>query len=53
MAQALSFPTEPVVDLADWAVETAFDTDAAVETVAGDPARMLTAEGGVGAVLRY
>ena len=43
----------PVSDLAEWAVGAAFDTEATVETLRGEPARELTAEGGVGAILRY
>lgn len=44
---------QPVANLAEWAVKSAFDTEATVETLRGEPRRQLTAEGGVGAVLRY
>ena len=44
---------DAVPDLAEWAVERAFDTDASVETVRGEAARQLRKEGSVGALLRY
>jgi len=47
-------PLTPVDDLAEWAAERAFDTDARVENVRGDGAQSLVAGGdGIGAVLRY
>jgi peptide subunit release factor 1 (eRF1) len=42
-----------VTDLAEWAAEQAFDTDATIATVRAGAARVLTARGGVGALLRY
>lgn len=42
-----------VRDLAEWAVETAYDTKASVETVRGEAAKLLRAEQGIGAVVRY
>lgn len=47
-------PLEVVTDLAEWAAERAFDTDASVRTArtaAGKP--LIARGGGVGAVLRY
>lgn len=44
---------EVVSDLAEWAVEKAFDTDARVATVRAGAAKVLTTGGGVGALLRY
>lgn len=44
---------EVVNDLAEWAAERAFDTDARVATVRAGAAKALTTRGGVGALLRY
>ena len=47
-------PLTPVDDLAEWAAERAFDTDARIEIVRGEGAQGLLARGdGIGAVLRY
>ena len=46
-------PLAVVTDLAEWAVEKAFDTDARIATVRAGAAKVLTARGGVGALLRY
>jgi len=46
-------PVDNVADLGEWAVERAFDTDCAVETVRGQAAQVLQGVGGIGAVLRY
>lgn len=45
--------TDGRLDLAEWAVERAYDTDASVEEVRAAAARALRREGGIGAVLRY
>jgi peptide chain release factor subunit 1 len=46
-------PLEAAIDLQEWAVRRALDTDATIESVQGEAADALATGGAIGALLRY